>query len=385
MKKLYFIAIILFVLGFTLVAQDFTYDLVMPQIRHARIDALAKTQVADTSWYYGFLANPANVGLMGKKSLYPGLTVGLGGPLSYLPEILEATELDDEQLMSSLANILSENNGLDLDLVVSGPIQFGSVKNNFGWGFFNQTYLIANVPSINYVGAFVGNESLLRLAYALPIPLGIGKLSIGGAVDLVAKFEGKMTSSVTELMGEDDFDVSMPLYSSFGLGLDVGASLKLLNFVTVGLVWENALSGALTNRASNFLEGDMEVDATAKSFDIGWKFNLGGAVSVPFIDVLTLGIISSLDVMLDINDVVGIIANDPKERNPILDVSLGTEAVFFKTLSLRLGLHEMYPTAGIGARLGAFNLDLAIFGRELGLEPGSRPQLNLALSLEFFK
>lgn len=372
-------------MGFALVAQEFTYDLVMPQIRHARIDALAGTQVADTSWYYGFLANPANVGLMGKKSLYPGLTIGAGGPFQYASEIISAlTEGDDESLLQ-LVDILSKNKGLDLDIVLSGPLQFGSVKNNFGWGFFNQTYVTANIPSVSYLGAVAGNESLLRFAYAIPIPLGIGKLSIGGAVDLVAKFEGKMTSSVTELMGEDDFDVSMPLYSSFGLGLDVGASLKLLNFVTVGLVWENALSGAFTNRASNFVEGDMEVDATTKSFDIGRKFNLGGGVSVPFIDVLTLGIISSLDVLLDINDVVGIFLNDPKERNPILNISLGTEAVLFKTLSLRLGLHEMYPSAGLGARFGAFNLDLAIFGRELGLEPGSRPQLNLALSLEFFK
>ena len=45
----------------------------------------------------------------------------------------------------------------------------------------------------------------------------------------------------------------------------------------------------------------------------------------------------------------------------------------------------MYPSAGVGARLGAFNIDAAIFGRELGLEPGTRPQLNLAISLEFFK
>lgn len=386
MKKYKILTILLVIMSFALIAQEFSYELAMPEIRHARIDALGGKHISDTSWYYSFLTNPGNIGLMGKKSLYPGLTFGLGGPIKYTQDIIAiAKDMENDDSISSLAKILSENKGLDLDVVLSGPIQFGSVKNNFGWGFFNQTYVIANAPSISYLEGLVGNESLLRFGYALPIPLGIGKLSVGGAVDLVNRVEGKLLSSVTNLMSGNPEEMIIPLYSSFGFGLDVGATLSLLNFITVGLVWDDAVSGYFTSRSSDIGSGEFEPDASYQTFSFDWKFNLGASVSVPGVNIFTLGVISSLDVMLDLHDVIGMMANDPKKRNPILDVSLGTEAVFFKTISLRLGIHEMYPSAGIGARFGAFNLDAAIFGRELGLEPGTRSQLNLAFSLEFFK
>ena len=386
MKKYRILAILLVIMSFALMAQEFTYELAQPEIRHARIDALGGKHISDTSWYYSFLTNPGNIGLMGKKSLYPGLTVGIGGPIKYTQDIIAiAKDMENDDSISSLAKILSENKGLDLDLVISGPIQFGSVKNNFGWGFFNQTYLIANAPSISYLEGLVGNESLLRFGYALPIPLGIGKLSVGGAVDLVNRVEGKILTSVTNLMSDNSEEMPLPLYTSFGFGLDVGATLSLLDFITVGLVWDDAVSGYFTSKSPNLASGELEPDASYKAFNFDWKFNLGASVSVPSVNVFTLGVISSLNVMLDLHDVIGMMVNDPKKRNPILDMTLGAEAVFFKTISLRLGIHEMYPSAGIGARFGAFNLDAAIFGRELGLEPGTRPQLNLALSLEFFK
>ena len=388
MKKYNILAILLVITSFALIAQEFTYELAMPEIRHARIDALGGKHISDTSWYYSFLTNPGNIGLMGKKSLYPGLTGGIGGPIQYAEEMLSAIEnMGDgsSDSINTLAEILSKNKGLDLDAVISGPIQFGSVKNNFGWGFFNQTYVIANIPSINYLEGLVGNESLLRFGFALPIPLGIGKLSIGGAIDLVNRVEGKLETSLINAMSGDSFDGLIPLYTSFGFGLDAGATLSLLNFITVGLVWDDAVSGYFTSRSSDIGSGEIEPDASYQAFNFGWKFDLGASVSVPGVNIFTLGIISSLNVMLDLHDVIGMMVNDPKKRNPILDVSLGTEAVLFKTISLRLGIHEMYPSAGIGARFGAFNLDAAIFGRELGLEPGTRPQLNLAISLEFFK
>ena len=386
MKKYNILAILLVIMSFALIAQEFTYELAMPEIRHARIDALGGKHISDTSWYYSFLTNPGNIGLMGKKSLYPGLTFGLGGPIKYTQDIIAiAKDIENDDSISSLAKILSENKGLDLDIMISGPIQFGSVKNNFGWGFFNQTYLIANAPSISYLEGLVGNESLLRFGYALPIPLGIGKLSVGTAVDLVNRVEGKILTSVTNLMSGNSEEMPLPLYTSFGFGLDVGATLSLLNFITVGLVWDDAVYGYFTSKSPNLASGELEPDASYKAFNFGWKFDLGASVSVPGVNIFTLGVISSLDVMLDLHDVIGMMVNDPKKRNPILDMTLGAEAVLFKTISLRLGLHEMYPSAGIGARFGAFNLDAAIFGRELGLEPGTRPQLNLAISLEFFK
>ena len=89
--------------------------------------------------------------------------------------------------------------------------------------------------------------------------------------------------------------------------------------------------------------------------------------------------------MVDCNDLVSAFSNDPTKRNPALEFSAGTEIVFFKTIILRFGVDEMYPAAGIGIRLGAFNIDASIYGQELGYEPGARPQLNTAFSIGFYK
>lgn len=387
MKNLKYLVIVslLLCLGFALVAEDFTYTLDMPIIRHARISSLGGAHIADISWYYSFLTNPANIGLMGKKTLYPGLTIGFGGPIQYAAEILDTINDGDEDSLLSLGKLLSENKGLDLDFLFSGPIQFGSVKNNVGWGFFNQTFLAANIPSINHLESYVRNESLLRFGFAHPISLGIGLLSIGTAIDVVNRVEGKLTSSVVELVNDNADDIAVPLYTSFAFGLDAGASLKISNFLVIGLVWDDLLKGYFTSKAPDFLSGDLEPNASFQTINFGWVFNLGANATIPYIDITTLGAITSINFMLDFHDVIGMIINDPKKRNPILDINFGAEAVFIKTIGLRLGLHEMYPALGLGAKFGSFNIDLAVFGRELGIEPGFRPQLNFALSLEFFK
>ena len=126
MKKYRILAILLVITSFALIAQEFTYELAMPEIRHARIDALGGKHISDTSWYYSFLTNPGNIGLMGKKSLYPGLTGGIGGPIQYAEEMLSAIEnMGDgsSDSINTLAEILSKNKGLDLNLCF-GPIQF---------------------------------------------------------------------------------------------------------------------------------------------------------------------------------------------------------------------------------------------------------------------
>lgn len=48
-----------------------------------------------------------------------------------------------------------------------------------------------------------------------------------------------------------------------------------------------------------------------------------------------------------------------------------------------MGIKECYPSAGVGLDLSIVNLDVSIFGSELGLQPGSVPQYNMALSLSF--
>ena len=85
----------------------------------------------------------------------------------------------------------------------------------------------------------------------------------------------------------------------------------------------------------------------------------------------------------DYNNIWPLITKQKTYRNPILELSFGTEVLLFnKVLALRAGIRDMYPAAGIGLNLGKkFKTDFSVFGKELGLEPGSNPQLNAGFSM----
>jgi hypothetical protein len=73
----------------------------------------------------------------------------------------------------------------------------------------------------------------------------------------------------------------------------------------------------------------------------------------------------------------------PIYRNPILNATLGTEVIFLDVISLRAGINETYLATGLGLDLTLFQIDLALYGKELGIDPGKRPLLNMDLSLSF--
>jgi hypothetical protein len=93
------------------------------------------------------------------------------------------------------------------------------------------------------------------------------------------------------------------------------------------------------------------------------------------------GLVDSLTVALDYGHILDLWT--PFSRNPILNLGLGVETRFLDIVSLRAGVSEGYPNAGASLDLSVMKLNLAVWGSELGLEPGSRPAFNLMTSLEF--
>ena len=91
--------------------------------------------------------------------------------------------------------------------------------------------------------------------------------------------------------------------------------------------------------------------------------------------------IDSFTLALDYDDILDLASVLP--RNPILNVGLGLEARLLDIVSLRAGVSDALLNAGVGLDLSALRVDLAVFGTELGLDPGDRPTYNLLASLEF--
>ena len=70
--------------------------------------------------------------------------------------------------------------------------------------------------------------------------------------------------------------------------------------------------------------------------------------------------------------------------HPLLNLSVGMEAIIFKTIALRFGMTGPYLSAGLGLDIGAFHMSLALYGKEKGIDPGSSPQAHGAFSLAFY-
>ncbi|MCL2479945.1 MAG: hypothetical protein FWF22_10605, partial [Treponema sp.] len=86
-------------------------------------------------------------------------------------------------------------------------------------------------------------------------------------------------------------------------------------------------------------------------------------------------------VMADYHDLLDLFSVIP--RNPILNAGIGIEATVLNKLSFRFGMTDALPSFGIGLELGFMTLDMAIFGRELGIDPGQNSTYGLGLGLLF--
>ena len=70
-------------------------------------------------------------------------------------------------------------------------------------------------------------------------------------------------------------------------------------------------------------------------------------------------------------------------RHPLLNIGLGVEVTVLNALTLRAGIADALPALGFGLDLSFMTLDFAVYGRELGLDPGMQPVYAMSLGLLF--
>lgn len=337
----------------------------------------------DSESFYTLFSNPAGLAFSGDKTLWPVLAVEMGGsPIIFdffLERIKNANHTDgyfDSATVRDLLNKVGDS-GYSMNARIAGPT-FGAIRNNFGWGLVSTSSFSAQVPTIKKSDINLVSDVNLVFGYALPLDLGfLGKLSVGFSSRLIGQFESSYKDSVTELININ-FDMS-PMNVSFGVGLDLGVQYELLNFINVALVWQDVYTPVWTTHfvGAWALEN---WNGTSKYQVLDSKLALGLGMDIP-IEVITANIISHLGIYADYDDIF-LLAEDNGilGRNPILGLSVGAELILFDIIGLRAGMNEMYPSAGIGLYFPKFAIDFAIYGKELGLEPGYRPELNMGLS-----
>jgi hypothetical protein len=370
-------SVLLIALGAALSAQSFDFTPIRPEIVSARLAGYGGPFTTLEAGIDTLSTNPAALAFTKPEWSFSRIAINVSGPLFDLPSVFQSSDIP-----SAVLDLVAANNGLYVGSELTGPLAIAKVDKNFGFGVFNRIIANANIPSISKATIYGGLEFSLVGGYGMTVvESGPHSLSLGIQVKgFVQTLYDQSGNSLPVLTNFSKMDTSsIPVVLSTGFGLDAGVLYKVADF-SVGLTCRDAFTPVFTTHYANAAAFGTGVPDSSVLFDtIDPELSAGVAYSIPFPEDWVA--LSSLKVMLDYRDIIPLFK--PLHRNPLLNVSLGTEIVVVKIVSLRAGINETYLTAGAGLDLTIFKLDFAMYGSELGLEPGKRPCLNMALGLSF--
>jgi hypothetical protein len=382
MKQIVSFCAILALLPVYVGAQVRTVDpFVLPS---ARMAALGGPHAASVAGLDALFENPAGFASETTELGVSSLVFNPAGPIFDIVGMV----VGGNDPLAGLATLFDDNGRLYVQADILGPLAFGYVGKGLGFGMYNRSVVTLNAASLLTVAYAVSEEVMLMGGYAHRfrisdrqvldvgiMPKGFVRATIGdvGSLDDVIALAGSPGS----LLSGSGFTMVS------GLGFDAGVRWSLDDTLAVGLVAHDAFSPAMVTTYTSFTDFAADPQA-AKVGDSAYaivKPNLAFGIeyNVPFAFLRLLG--AELVVLADYVDILDLMSVIP--RNPILNVALGVELELLDILSLRAGIKDALPAAGFGVDLAAFTFSLAMFGKELGIEPGARPVFNMLVAFDF--
>lgn len=172
---------------------------------------------------------------------------------------------------------------------------------------------------------------------------------------------------------------NIPAYTTLGLGFSCGFIYRYAYLFDIGIVIDNIYTPTFAKQHNNIQQAfSLNFDGATIS-RLEPKIRLGSIFYVP--TQMFYGVVSTWIIASDISNIYPYLISGSINRNPLINICFGTEITFIDLIALRIGIYQSYLTTGIGLILNNFHIDFAIFCKELGFEPGSRPELNIALSV----
>ncbi len=389
MKKILFIVIILAFLS-SLNSQGYVPK--VPVFTPTRHNAIGGYHVTDTTDYFTLFANPAGIPVSQGKATWLNLDTSLANAEFFYELIkiaanavaLEETGEPLFQTEGDLIALLGES-GINIGFEHMGPLALGSLHDlgygTLGWGLFSKVRLFAIIPTIVHLDALAGFDNMAQLTYAAPIiDSNNHYLSTGISAKGLFMFEvGVANVEPIEFLTDiENINSIIPMLAHYGISTDIGLYYTFYDILRAGIVWRDPINYIWTQvyGIENITEFELGKISTRGS-DTS-SVDLGVGIDIPMGTADT--IFTNFIVMFDYVDLVSLLDGNAADRNPLLNLSAGTELTLFDVLSLRFGLSDLYFSAGVGLRLKNATFDFAIFGNELGLIPGSIPQLNTSFA-----
>jgi hypothetical protein len=335
--------------------------------------------VAYTSDIYALFVNPAALQWANQTSVFE-LSGAVIGPLGKLAKfgsgMMDAVENADN--IDPLLDII-EGGKLSLGMDIRGPFSAGYAANGLGFGLFSRTFVDARVigTDIDAVG-YVDMMLPFGMAFNV-LRLRDHELAAGFTLKPFVRVLADLEMSVLDFVGNSDALTNAAIPVLGGLGGDLGLLYRFKRDLAAGLT----LGDPFTFGARM---GNISGASSHKIYRVPFSLNLGAAYTFRLASVWKTAprALQSAYVaaMMDWHGMNNVFTwNDRIHRNPILDLGMGAEFGFFNFLKLRVGLRDMLPMIGLGLEPRVFKFNVALYGKELGNEPGVNSAMALDLSI----
>lgn len=374
---------LLFFLSVFTVFTSFASNFIVPTVVDVRSSGMGGVHLCDFNNPFVMLNNPSGMVFSGKQVLFPSLSMDFGlppkAPAKFFGMIKGGGK---DNLINTLVDLLKGSNGIFIDADVTLPLTFSRVANNWGIGFYNNVFIRGDLPSVSSMKAVAGGDLMIAGGYSYPVlKAELHKLSLGISTKLLGRFSVVHKGAVTGLTSLDF--KSIPSSMTLAMGFDVGLTYKFWDYISVSAVWKDLYLGMDKNLGSissiSFSNGskwDKFLHRGDLNFGVGFHIPTG----------ILKKVLSSFEVYIDYVNFTQLFDKQKAVflPHPLLNLSMGMEAVLFKSIALRFGMVGAYLAGGLGIDIGVFHMSMSIYGKEKGIDPGQSPQVGGALALAFY-
>lgn len=285
--------------------------------------------------------------------------------------------------LKTLAEYLYKGDSKYFDISATGPLALSLADRNFAVGIFNRSIVHADVQNTIMKKLLMGEELLVTGGYGICLyDDDVNKVSLGfqmkGFFQTFSYALNKSKADMALAVNSGLKDLNIVLAS--GIGLDAGFLYKCDNYFFLGITCKDAYTPVFLTPYNNFSDYKKAITAGKTQYKTLLPNLSAGIGSMPVFDDMWTTV-SSWSFYIDYQNILEPIFN--RNRSPLLNIAAGTEIVFHKVLSFRLGMYELYPHLGVGLDFTYFQIDFSAFLKELGNKPWEKQKIGLDFAFSF--
>ncbi|MGF7109402.1 hypothetical protein [Treponema pedis] len=288
----------------------------------------------------------------------------------------------DNNKLEDFAEALFEKDKSRSEIFLTGPLALAITGKNFGAGIFNGATVIADMNAGIANKFLLGGEIFLTGGYGGRV-FDDGSNSVSLGIQMKGFFQTfSYALSANRLYMKHAADnklKSLNIVLANGIGIDLGFLYKYENGFSLGITCRDAYTAVFSTPYADF-ESYKSAKPSGKT---QYKYVLPdisvGIGTMPVCNDIW-ETVSTWAFYFDYRD---ILSTALKKKHALLNLAAGTEIVFHKVLSFRLGLNECYPHLGCGLDFTYFQFNIAAYATEYGNKPWEKPVINLDFALSF--